>query len=373
MGILSGTSKKRKYYSLNSIMREKASYNMIIGERSNGKTFSVLERIVKRYLKDCSQGAIIRRWGEDFKGKRGKTLFDSLLSTGVLKDTEWDGIDYVSSTWILYKNDKELNKKIYDNKPLAFAFSLASMEHDKSTSYPDVRTILFDEFLTRGAYLPDEFVLFMNTVSTIIRDRDDVEIFMCANTVNKSAPYFREMGIRHIDKMKQGDIDLYTYGDSELKVAVEYCKNENKESSPSSKYFAFDNPKLKMITGGAWEMAIYPHLPFKYKPKDVKFKYFIKWENDILQCEIITANKQMFTYIHRKTTPIKNEEKDLVFSVESTPYRNYRRRLTVPEDRIGEKIYWFYKTDRVFYQDNEVGEVVRNYLIFSMSNSMIKN
>ena len=32
-------------------------------------------------------------------------------------------------------------------------------------------------------------------------------------------------------------------------------------------YFAFNNPKLQMITSGAWEMAIYPHNKVKYKPK----------------------------------------------------------------------------------------------------------
>ena len=36
---------KTKYYSLTEILKKKAIYNMIIGERSNGKTYSVLERL----------------------------------------------------------------------------------------------------------------------------------------------------------------------------------------------------------------------------------------------------------------------------------------------------------------------------------------
>lgn len=97
------------------------------------------------------------------------------------------------------------------------------MEHDKSTSYPNITTIVFDEFLTRGSYLKDEFILFTNVCSTIIRQRNDVKIFMLGNTVNKYSPYFSEMGLSNIKNQKQGTIDIYRYGDSDLIVAVEYC------------------------------------------------------------------------------------------------------------------------------------------------------
>lgn len=39
-----------KYYRLNNILKYDAMYNVIFGERSNGKTFSVLEHGVKEYL-----------------------------------------------------------------------------------------------------------------------------------------------------------------------------------------------------------------------------------------------------------------------------------------------------------------------------------
>ena len=363
---------KPKFYRLDRILRENATYNMIIGERSNGKTFACLERILKNYLKTGEQGAIIRRWDDDFKRKRGSRMFEGLINAGVLEDSIWDGIEFRSDQFKLYRWDEAGEKKIYDRQPFCFGFALTTMEHDKSTSYDNVTTIVFDEFLTRQSYLPDEFVLFMNVLSTIIRHRDNVTIFMCANTVNKSAPYFAEMGLAHVAKMEQGHIDVYTYGDSDLKVAVEYCKPAE-QSKPSDKYFAFDNPKLQMITGGAWEVAVYPRLPFKYKPKDVRFRYFIMWEDDILECEIIRVDDIMFTYIHRKTTPIQDEERDLIFTPESNPRRNWRRRISVPQDDKGRRIWQFFVEDRVYYQDNEIGEIVRNYLQFSQTSSIIKS
>ena len=38
-------------------------------------------------------------------------------------------------------------------------------------------------------------LFFMNVLSTIIRDRENIKIFMLGNTVNKYCPYFDEMGL----------------------------------------------------------------------------------------------------------------------------------------------------------------------------------
>ena len=186
---------------------------------------------------------------------------------------------------------------------------------------------------------------------------------MLGNTVNKYCPYFKEMGLKHIKNMNPGDISLYRYGDSELTVAVEYTK-PNKAGKDSDMYFAFDNPKLSMITGGAWEIDVYPHLPFKYKPKEVIFTYFICFAEDVLQCEIIQHNEQMITFIHRKTTELKHPETDLIFSTYSDPRPNWRKKITRPTDRISEKILEYYRKDKIFYADNETGEIMRNYLIW---------
>ena len=61
-----------KYYSLAPILSKDCLYNVIFGERSNGKTYAVLYRIIEQYVKHGHQGALIRRWKEDFRGKRGQ-------------------------------------------------------------------------------------------------------------------------------------------------------------------------------------------------------------------------------------------------------------------------------------------------------------
>ena len=357
---------KQKYYSLKNILSKGCFYNVIFGQRSNGKTYSVLKYALEQYYKTGGQLAIIRRWQDDFRGKRGASMFDALMDNNeIMKITngEWTGVYYLSSRWYLCRTEPETDKRVVADEPFAYGFAVSSGEHDKSSSFPKVTTIMFDEMLTR-TYLPDEFVLFMNVLSTIIRQRDNVRIFMLGNTISAYCPYFQEMGLTNIKKMKPGDIDVYQYGDSRLTVAVEFADNPNKGKA-SDLYFAFDNPKLSMITGHGdttWELGIYPHCPEKFAPKDIVFSYFIEFDGNMLQADIIEKPDKMFTFVHRKTGDIKDPDNDVIFSPTYDPRPNWHRKITKPGTNMEKKIAWFYQIDAVYYQDNEVGNVAENYL-----------
>lgn len=354
----------KKYYSLKSILKTNATYNVIIGERSNGKTYATLKYGIEQYFKNGSQMAIIRRWQTDIRGNRASEIFKALLANDEvfkISKGKYQGIYYYGGKFYLC-NYNDQGKAIYsENDVIAYPFSLSDTEHNKSISYPNIRIIIFDEFLTRQVYLPDEFILFMNTISTIVRNRTDVKIFMLGNTVNKFSPYFDEMGLKNVREQKQGTIDVYKYGNSELKVSVEYCKSIGK-SKENSFYFAFDNPKLEMIKTGAWELDIYPHCPLKYKPKDIIFTYFIKYGGEIFQAEIVNKDNNVFTFIHEKTTPIKNEDTDLIYSLEYNSQLNYNRNIMKPYNEVTTKIKNFFVLDKVYYQDNNVGNAINNYL-----------
>lgn len=359
---------KMKFYNVNKLLEREpdAAYYVIIGERSNGKTFSVMQHIVEDYLREGAQAALIRRMDIDFKQKRGDLMFSNLVDSGVLlkiSGGKWSGVYYRAMRWWLCNYDED-GKPILDDKPFCFGYALTAMEHDKSSGgTTNIRNVLFDEFLAR-TYLPDEFILFTQTLSSIIRHRNDVKIFMCGNTINPYAPYFGEMGLTRIKQMKKGDIDVYTYGTSGLKVAVEFADSPAK-NKPSDVYFAFDNPRLSMITGkgNVWELDIYPHVPERYVPFDVLFTYFIVFDGEVLQCECIRKdNGHSFTYIHRKTTPLQNDDKDLIYSLRYDPRPNWRRRMTRPRTPIERYILSQFQQDKVYYQDNEVGMMVENYL-----------
>lgn len=366
-----------KFYSLENILKKNADYNIVFGERSNGKTYAALEYGVKQFVESGfqNQTAIVRRWKEDIKGKRAETLYKALEANGriaELTNGEYTEVYYFNGKYYLSNYDSELQKHVPHTKPLAYTFALSEMEHDKSTSYPDITTVIFDEFLTRRYYLPDEFILFMNVLSTIIRQRNNVKIFMLGNTVNKYCPYFAEMGLKHIAQMEQGTIDIYKFGKGALTIAVEYAATISKNKA-SNKYFCFDDSEsVQMIINGAWEMAIYPHLQTRYEPKDVVFTYFIEFNGNILQCEIVNKDNEYFTYIHEKTTPIKNPDTDLIYSLAHNEKQNYRRRLLSTATPLETKIARFYALEKVFFQNNEVGEIVRNYILQSSKSQFAK-
>lgn len=357
---------KEKYYSLTNILSHKADYNMIYGERSNGKTTAVLRYALEDYIKSgyVNQLAIVRRWEEDYKGKNGQQMFDSIIKLGwveMLTKGDYNSIYYYSQRWYLCKYDETGEKLAQTPEPFALGFAITSEEHYKSTSYPNVKTILFDEFITRKYYLPEEFVKFQNLLSTIIRLRDDVTIFMCGNTINKFCPYFAEMGLSGIKKQQKGTIDIYTYGDSSLRVAVEYSDFPSKKKA-SNKYFAFNNPKLEMITNGGWEIDIYPHLPHKYTPEQNLYKFFIVFDGEKLQGNIIESEDSTFLYIHRKTTPVHTDTEFLVYQQNPDHRRNYRTNILRPYTKVDKYIKQLIDRKKVFYQDNEIGEIMNNYL-----------
>ena len=371
MGILSKKAAKAEdgYYHIENLINAvpDTKYYVVYSLRSNGKSYSVLEYILKRYLEGKGQGAIIRRYDLDFKQRRGGAMYAPIVSNGLVEaysEGQYNGIQYIAGEFYLTHRDEngELDRK--SPEPFCYGFSLTGSEHDKSTGYPDVTTIVFDEFIARDGYLTDEFVLLMNQISTIIRRRSDVKIFLLGNTINPYNPYFEEMGLNHARQQEPGTVDIYEYGDTGLKVACEYAEKPQ-ESYNSDVYFAFDNPKLHMITDGQWELSIYPHAPVKFTPKDVKYIFFIIFKEHTLQCEVVIKGKYNFLYVHKKTTDIKNPEKDLIFDINQQGTYNYGRRITRAANKIQQKIQWYFKNDKVFYQDNLTGEIVRNYLEWS--------
>lgn len=371
--------KNNKYYDIRNLIKKvpDASYYFAIGPRSNGKTYSALDYALEQYFKTGKEFAIIRRWLDDFKGRRGQAMFAAHENNSVIQKYSggaWSNVVYKSMQFYLGKYLD--GKLVLSDKPIGYAFPVSQMEHDKSTSYNNVCTIIFDEVLTRSeyGYLANEFVLFMNVISTIIRDRgtkDDIKIIMLGNTVSFYSPYFNEMGLTNIKKMEPGSIDVYEYGDSGLKVAVEYTE-QIKSKVNSNKYYAFNNPRLKMITGtdgNSWEIDSYPHLMKRYKPNQIIFTYFIVFDGCTMQCEVINDEGNIYTYIHRKTTEIRRPESDFVFSPAFDTRPNWNPNiLKIHNRKLKKAMQQIFDVSKICYQDNELGEYMRNYLEWCKDN-----
>lgn len=366
---------KFEFYDVRNLIKSypKAQYYVVFGERSNGKTYSALSHALDRYAKSGEQFAYVRRYGEDIRRKNLSNLFSGHVENGVIAKQfiDFNSVNYTSGRFYLEKETE--NGKERASEPFGYAFDLNSMEHTKSISFPRVTTIIFDEFMSRNGYLPNEWILFTNLLSTILRHRSNVKIIMLGNTVNKYCPYFQEMGLTHIKEQEAGKIDVYHYSDTELEVVCEYTGSSKKRGGKDSDvYFAFDNPELKMITSGDWEISIYPHLQTKILPKEHVADFFVDFNGDLLHGEIISKNTGPFIFLHRKTTPIQNDDKDIVYSTEPSEKWNHRMCLTKHRDKLSLFIQRCLRENRIFYSTNEIGEVFRNYVMWSETYS-IKN
>lgn len=363
-------SEKMNFYSLKNILAKHAIYNMIIGERANGKTYAALEYCLDNYFKSGEQFGLVRRWDTDFSGQKGSQLAFNMFQQNhygknVIKEKsngEFLGMDYWAGAYFLTAPDSAGIVKRTRNAA-GYGFALNREESYHEGEYPNLTTLVFDEFLTRGVYLTDEFVLFGNLISTIKRHRQNLKIIMLGNTINKYCPYFAEMGLYNIRKMQKGDLDVYTYGNSGLSVAVEFSDSPSKKTKVDP-YYAFNNPKLKMITTGVWELDIYPHLPEKYAEKDVLFRFFIDFADDLLQGNIIRSKYGPYLYIHPKTGKVKYDT-DLLFTYEESPSRYKVHNIFRSNLPIVKTITDLFKEHKVFYADNETGEIVRNFLLTS--------
>lgn len=357
-----------KYWDIEKTWKLHGTYTVVFGMRSNGKTYGTLKKGLEEYAKNGSQMAILRTWADDFKGKRGQNLFAPFIENGVISDLfndEYNTIIYKSQQWFLGKIDADSNLTL-SYEPFAFAFALTQMQHDKSSGgFSKVKLIVYDEFISAGFMMDNAFDLFQNCISTIVRDRDDVRIYLLGNTMSSGffSPFLEEMGINPRE-LEQGSITTYTYADNkELTVVVEYCDAVNR-SDAQNKYFAFGrNSASGMITSGEWAIPMYRRLPDDVDCKNVKTCLFIRYKNSLIQMDIVKTKYRYIIFAHKKTTPLKHPETDIIYDVEYTgTARNIIKNIFNDENIFTARILQMMKNKDIYYSDNFTGEILRNWL-----------
>lgn len=349
-----------------------------MGERSNGKTYGALKYALEKFIDSgfTKQFAYVRRFDMDTKPAKMSKLWEGHLANMlVIELTQglWETIKYKSGAFYLAKWDEDLNKYVTMETAIGYVFSLNTWERTKSVSYPDICTIVFDEFLSRAGYIEDEFIAWLNLISTIVRRRTGVTIFMIANTVSRSSLYFREMGLtKIIKKIKQGTIE-YHETKAGTKISIEYCADANKASTVSNSYqkdyFGFENPRIGMITGGSWETGLYPHKPMPFDASNVRFTFYIYWEYELIRGRIVQVrdtNGQLTDWLYfdhnPHDDPSKLSHRDLIYTPEHSHLPNYRRKITKPTNRLEDTIAQYFRREKTFYEDNETGENIVSYI-----------
>lgn len=200
------------WYDKGQLLSYKMFFNMVIGNRGGGKTYSFKTWAIDDFLKTGRQFVWLRRYGTEIELMR-KSFFEDIAQKYPAHKFE-------------IKGNKKAGKFYVDNKLMGFYFALSTSAIAKSSSYPLVDKIIFDEFLIMGntyKYLSEEVVLLLEFIETIFRNREnnpkDIQprgVYLAGNNITIANPYFLYFNIKpfkqrfYIDKVKGLLVEQYS-------------------------------------------------------------------------------------------------------------------------------------------------------------------
>ena len=161
------------YWDINNSLSYNRLFNFIVGARGVGKTYGAKRWAINDFLKNGNQFVYVRRYKEEFK-KIPKFFAD------IQDEFSKHELKVVPPNFVI------------DGKVAGTYIALSTSKIEKSTPYPSVTKIIFDEFiLDKGFhhYLPDEVTNFLELYSTVARSRD-VKVYFLSNALSITNPYF---------------------------------------------------------------------------------------------------------------------------------------------------------------------------------------
>lgn len=168
------------YYDPNDLLSYNRILNFLIGARGIGKSYGFKKYPINRFLKYGEQFIYVRRYKTELR-KVGN-YFDDIAQE--YPDTKFE-IKKGREFWI-------------DGKRAGWAIPLSSWQSEKSNAYPNVSTIIFDEFVREkdnSGYIPNEVEALLNLMDTVFRDRENVRCVCLSNAVTVVNPYFVYFGL----------------------------------------------------------------------------------------------------------------------------------------------------------------------------------
>ena len=204
------------YYDYSKILTYNAFINFLIGERGVGKTYGASKFVTGRFINKGEEFVYIRRYKSEL-AKSVPEFFKALINNEEFPD---------------HKLSVKGSKFMIDEKTAGYSFSLSTAQSLKSSNFPKVKTIIFDEFIIeegQNHYLKNEVENFLGAIESIARTRD-VRIFMLANAVTVTNPYFI-----YFDISLPYNTDIKTYKDGLILIQYMYNK-EYREAKAQTKF-----------------------------------------------------------------------------------------------------------------------------------------
>lgn len=346
---------KEQYYDISKIASLDADYNIILGERTNGKSFAVKEKCINDCLDGNGMFVYLRRWDMDIKkSKVDKYFTDEELIKRLKKRTknEIDCVEYRAGDLYFSKHVDRMD--IERVKKCGYAMSLSGETHDKSLNMPNCANVIFEEFVTNSVYLDDEIDKLFSVVSTIAR-RKKVKVWLIGNTISRLCPYFSDWQLTGIPKQKKGTIDVYErehkkiingeLATTTIKIAVEFCEDIVHNTM-------FFGNTAKMVSEGEWHANTYPKLPYSYKDYTILYRVCVIKMNMVYLMEVLTRNNRLVLYVYPINKTPRNCDRILKDGYDENPLvTNQLIELTRGDMIVADLI----KSNKICFSDNLTG------------------
>lgn len=290
-----------KHYNIKPLLALNCQYNLLIGERTNGKSFAVKKTVLEDVLQKGHFFCYVRRWKTELKAYEVENYFQDFVldydeegkEVRRISDmTNGEYTDILAITGKIYfATLDEWGKKVKGIQ-IGYYFSLASQGSYKSQSFPQAYNLVFEEFITTEGYLPNEPKLFLHLISTIFRTRTG-RIFLIGNTINRTFPYIKDWGLDNILHQPRGTIEVYkvTDGETEIKIGVEITKNDLRNNR-----LAFGR-NVNSITNGEWETDQYLHLDQPYNSYEILYVMYAIYQYMKFRISVLRDNDEIYLYI----------------------------------------------------------------------------
>lgn len=164
------------YYNYDRIISYNALLNMIVGPRGIGKSFGATEFVTNQFIKKHDEFVYLRRYKTELS-KGVKNFFSALVKEDKFPNHQLQTKGY---TFMI------------DEVVAGYGFTLSTAQQLKSSNFPNVKTIIFDEFIIepgQGHYIKNEVFSFLGLIETIARTRN-IRVIMLGNSVTELNPYF---------------------------------------------------------------------------------------------------------------------------------------------------------------------------------------
>lgn len=250
-----------KWYNGEKIRSTGADIQITYGKRSNGKSYDDKIDSLESFAKNGDEFFYLRRRLEEIKGVNINTYFSDMhavlneLFSGRYSDIVEYDIHARGGEFYLIGYDNHYERHLFDR--IGYYAALVQGEYKKTASFPTVTKLTYEEFLTRGVELDDEFTKLQSIISTVGRNRENFRVRLIGNTVNMNSQILRGMNIDP-RKIQQGELKVYDYysdNGTKTRVAVEYCASD--EGDTVNRFFNFGRQREAMIVNGEWETDSY--------------------------------------------------------------------------------------------------------------------